>query len=69
MNDFTKKELEDIHYCIFRYHKNAGLSQPESLLDKAQAMIDNYCDHEWVFFISPHGNRVRCTQCERGIPA
>jgi hypothetical protein len=44
MNDFTKEELELIAQCVESdfYHANWPRSMYEPLLDKIQAMIDNY---------------------------
>lgn len=60
MNDFTKEELENLHFYTYMYHHNAGINQPESFLDKIQSMIDNYCDHEFELEYTPHNC---CTKC------
>lgn len=46
MNDFTKEELEDLHYYTKRYHEFNEFFQPTEFLNKIQSMIDNYCEHE-----------------------
>lgn len=69
MNDFTKEELilayDLIDACI------ELAREPDfvyDLRDKIQSMIDNYCDHEFELWISPHGNVVRCAKCNKSIP-
>jgi hypothetical protein len=43
MNDFTKEELEAIHYDLVR-NKNPWQCG-ETIINKIQTMIDNYCEH------------------------
>lgn len=69
MNDFTKDELIEI-LLVFN-ESIVSSTQPESthvLRDKIQLMVDKYCEHSWAFYISPHGNAVRCNKCNKGIP-
>ena len=48
MNDFTKEELKDIHYALTEYG-NFESAPVETLGEKIQSMIDNYCDKVgWV---------------------
>ena len=44
MNDFTKEELQDIHYALteYGYFESAPV---EKLGEKIQSMIDNYCEN------------------------
>lgn len=57
MNDFTKKELEEIYYRL----ENA----PQELEDKIQAMIDNYCEHEFqVKSLAPYF-LMMCEKCDK----
>lgn len=63
MNDFTKDELKDI-YEIFDMQ---GACRLLGLGSKIKSMIDNYCEHEWEFYISLRGNAVTCNKCHRGI--
>lgn len=49
MNDFTKEELEEIVDMANDIDKGSqahGLTMHFKLRDKAQSMIDNYCEHE-----------------------
>ena len=48
MNDFTKEELEKIQICIEdkRHKKPIFYLCLQSLSDKIQSLIDNYCEHE-----------------------
>ncbi len=62
MNNFTKKDLESISYGL----ECCGLANSPLRL-KVLSMIDNYCEHEWHFYISPHGNAVRCNECNKGL--
>ena len=70
MNDFTKEELEEIQRCL-KYIVKSGINPYSCVtLDakkKVHSMIDNYCEHEWAFYISPHGNVVRCNKCNKGL--
>lgn len=73
MNDFTKEELVLLAcWSVARYEqqgsKQANDEGTISLSHKIQSMMDNYCEHDWVFVISPNGNTVRCTKCNKGIP-
>ena len=43
MNDFTKKELESIHYCLRQMQIH--IDGYDKLKQKIQTMIDNYCEH------------------------
>ncbi len=69
MNYFTKEELKELLDCI-HWKINEGQEEKlTSIVDKKiQSMIENYCEHGWVFYISPHGNAVRCNKCNKGIP-
>lgn len=42
MNDFTKEELERINYILKQHDFREA-----ALINKLQAMIDDYCDHEF----------------------
>lgn len=49
MNDFTKKELNDILACCELYYELAQRlpdKEEESVMRKVKSMIDNYCVHE-----------------------
>lgn len=43
MNDFTKDELQALHYCVNPVRINPDFC--DELKQKIQAMIDNYCEH------------------------
>ncbi len=57
MNDFTKEELEDLHYAIRFFWKNRSVydlpsdtedgTNSHDLMEKIQSMIENYCEHDW----------------------
>lgn len=74
MNDFTKEELGiiflDININIKKAERTGLKVSPsyEALKDKVEAMIDNYCEHHWAFYLSKHGNVLRCTKCDKEIP-
>jgi hypothetical protein len=70
MNDFTKEELKIIRNLINNLDEKMLTWNDEVILvqSKLQSMIDNYCEHQWVFYISPYGNVVRCSKCNKGIP-
>lgn len=65
MNDFTKEELKHLLESCEQLRNECG--HDNDLIDKLQSMIDNYCEHEWVFYISPRGNIVICNKCNREI--
>lgn len=50
MNDFTKKELLDLRSTMVDWHEKDNVSQitDDPLLDKIQAMIDNYDENEKI---------------------
>ena len=67
MNDLTKEELEHL-YSHMKWACDIEVTEKNiALKDKIQSMIDNYCEHEWVFYMSPRGNIVRCNKCNRGL--
>ena len=70
MNDFTQEELKLIRKLINNMDEKVLTESNEIMIvqSKIQSMIDYYCDHEWAFYISPHGNAVRCWKCNKGIP-
>lgn len=69
MNEFTKEDLERILRQLLEDRQWVDdLVNPDPLIEKIQSMIDNYCEHEWAFYISPHGNVVRCNKCNKGLP-
>lgn len=55
MNDFTKEELEQIYYHME--------NEPQQIMDKVKSMIENYCEHEFIFTIND--SKVRCYRCEK----
>lgn len=61
MNNFTKEELKSIHYDLVR-NKNPWQCG-ETIINKIQSMIDNYCDHE--FYVNGCGENVfgQCHKC------
>jgi hypothetical protein len=61
MNDFTKDELLALKLCIEDENLIGWTaSHYEDLCRKIEAMIDNYCEHEWI-------NSTYCGKCEKGI--
>lgn len=70
MNDFTKEQLQQILFMIIEYANIASLNNNEDYIgikDKLKSMLYNYCEHYFVFYISPLGNAVRCQNCNKGI--
>ncbi len=62
MNDFTKEELQDLHYYTIRYNEMGGFCQPIELLNKIQSMIDNHPGSQESK--CPHGITERnCPNC------
>lgn len=66
MNEFTQEELKAILYDLERNENPWQCGN--TIINKIQSMIDNYCEHKWAFYISPHGNIVRCDECNKSIP-
>ncbi len=64
MNDFTKEELEELRVSNNIAGSYSGW-KPEriNLLNKLNAMIDNYCEHE--FHVSGCGENMfgQCFKC------
>ncbi len=46
MNDFTKEELERILEGVSWWLDGDTAIYSESLINKIQSMIDNYCEHK-----------------------
>ena len=50
MNDFTKEELADlkdyINYAVSHSYGPTA-DKVDTIYNKIQSMIDNYCEHEW----------------------
>jgi len=46
MNDFTKEELERILQGVSWWLDGDTAIYSESLINKIQSMIDNYCEHD-----------------------
>ncbi len=68
MNAFTKDELQMIIDDINNdaiLHRFGNEELYKKLKNKAQYMIDNYCDHESVENIG--GFRWRCIKCGKKI--
>lgn len=76
MNDFTREELGEIKSCVyFEGWKSPELENAnQHLLDKIQAMIDNYCEHEFIATTASHMIStprwheavIKCVRC--GVP-
>lgn len=64
MNDFTKEELQYFLMTIKPFHF-LWQEDPLKLEEKIQAMIDNYCKHEFIFTL--HDSQVHCHKCNRGL--
>ena len=66
MNEFTKDELQIILLDMDTYiRQNKILKESpihKELRLKIQAMIDNYCEHEFVIFNKEY-NHVECIKC------
>lgn len=64
MNDFTKEELL-IMLLDIELHNEKPTSKMQILINKLKSMIDNYCEHEFVFTLSD--SKVHCHKCKRGL--
>lgn len=68
MNDFTKKEIQDIYWCCAKKGLEGWANIEVTLLQKIQSMIDNYpeCDHQFQLcrcFYGVDENQYRCKKC------
>lgn len=54
MNDFTKKELNDLRASRC-YHMDDSYPSNDKLFMKLQSLIDNYCEHENTEFMRDIG--------------
>ncbi len=69
MNDFTKEELKGILDALKTIDSNPFIRPenywPDSLKNKIQSMIDNYCEHEFqIKSFSPHF-LMMCDKCDK----
>lgn len=66
MNDFTKEELEKIMSAIDGLvFSKFYAADTQAIYSKIQSMIDNYCDHEFIFRTdSPHFFMM-CSKCDK----
>lgn len=68
MNDFTKDELDsiflDMNHNILKAGKNNVAPFYLKLRDKVESMIDNYCDHRYVFRRC-YDKVIYCPKCGR----
>jgi hypothetical protein len=62
MNDFTKEELENMLSIIdFEMHT-------QSLCNKIQSMIENYCDHHLINYCCRcDPENIVCDKCHRDL--
>jgi len=70
MNDFTKEELEGILEGLQIIDADPGIRPKiyweDSLKDKIQSLIDNYCEHEKIEYVGDvHG--YNCKRCDKSF--
>ena len=58
MNEFTKEDLENLHYCMRQM--TIHINKYDDIYNKLQSMIDNYCDHEFLQKESVDCERYGC---------
>lgn len=67
MNDFTKYELDILKDALSIYEKrlygNESHTRFSSLLRMIGRMIDNYCEHKWIYCITEKRNFIACEKC------
>lgn len=69
MNDFTKDELRHIGDAIF-YSLTILPERIEALMSvrgKVLAMIDNYCEHDPGYYVTPDENILTCHKCKKRL--
>lgn len=62
MNDFTKEELDELRASRC-YHLDDNFPYEDALFMKLSSMIDNYCDHDWIY--NQHGMPKYCAKCKK----
>ncbi len=68
MNDFTKEELERILEGISWWLDGDDALYSEKLINKIQAMIDSYCEHEEVKVDEERPHIIfTCMECNKVI--
>jgi hypothetical protein len=64
MNEFTKKELEQL-YAVCILHDPELISP---LRSKLFSMVTNYCEHRpYILIGGSEGTRIKCSACEREL--
>ncbi len=63
MNDFTKEELKELILFVDGGIRHA--THAVELRNKLQSMIDNYCDHIWIFHLKLPGSSIECRKCQK----
>jgi hypothetical protein len=70
MNDFTKSELAIIHLAVMRDMNQFAhiLKTSPSMIelrDKLEAMLENYCEHDWQNTCCQCSmNSIHCYKCD-----
>jgi hypothetical protein len=63
MNDFTKQELQEIIESFDWIEGETSWDWKHLLRRKIQLMIDNFCEHEWVY--NQHEMPIYCYNCKK----
>lgn len=68
MNDFTKEELQELHYVLAHY-SNHHFTKPENvtLENKIKSMIQNYCQHSYGICYEGEQAKPICLKCRRKV--
>lgn len=61
MNDFTKEELQDIYDAVM----DTSVAMFEHLPAKIQSLIDNYCEHVFIFTLND--SSIHCHKCGKNL--
>lgn len=64
MNDFTKEELS---YIYDELDSNYSELKNIPLMNKVEAMIENYCEHEFMEYMHGAAAIPYCNKCKRVI--
>ncbi len=66
MNDFTKEELIEIYWKFEHYYDELeGLVEENPLMLKIQSLIDNYCEHVFIFILND--SSIHCHKCGKNL--
>jgi hypothetical protein len=71
VTDFTKEELEQLRDGLAGWMEFSGIINEtpwlNKLIIKAQTMIDNYCEYEFIGYLEGTARIPYCNKCRSAI--